>query len=796
MYANLIVDNGAGQPDRLFTYLIEGAEFDGVKPGNRLVVPFGRGSKPKDAIVWSLSDEKPDFKCKKAIAILSEEYSFTRTQLFLMAFLRSNYASTYRSAYRTIMPIGQELIVKKTYTVSKDGFLQFKYGSKLSERQVLKLIKKSEVKDLIKDGTLICEESYSIKHLRKKTLFVSSKFEDLSEVLDNLNPRAKKLQRILRYVDSHGRVEYSKLRSACSAQRADVNKLVESGFLEYSEVDKPMNIKKYYNDEPGSRPSEIELSQDQKKSLSIFDNALKNGVFRGVVNGVTGSGKTRLYIEMARRILSQGRQVLILVPEIALTAQLISRIGSALEEDVAVLHTHVSISDKVSAYFDIKKGKTNIVIGARSALFAPFNDLGLIVIDESHEKTYKSEQIPRYSAVRLAMDLSEKMDIHIALGSATTTVETFALAKSRGYLHLPLKSRIGGVSLPSISIIDMASTERAGGRISTILYEKLSEAFQNGEQAIILHNRRGHSAYRLCPECKHIEKCVNCDVSMSVSNKGGDLYCRYCDYKIRSYTSCSQCGNPVEDRMPAVKSVKEDLEDLFPDKKFVAIDSDTTRAGGEYLDILSDFESGDIDAIVGTQVIAKGLDFERVGIAAVIDADSIFHAPDYTASERAFALMYQLAGRAGRRKTQGRVYIQAIDTEHRVLKYLTENDYIGFLRLENNLRKAASFPPYSSFVSVRFVSETDILAKNQAEIAGDLIRNYAVSRNLRLKVFKATEQYYLRIKNKYNYYVLIKNEGENSQKLVKLLYNVFVANKYGILRKDVSVSLDFEPSSF
>lgn len=795
MYVDLIVDNGAGQPDQLFTYSIFGEEFKDIKSGDRLVVPFGNSSKPIDAIVWSVHDNRPDFKIKNAIAPLSKKYSFTRTQLFLMYFLRSNYASTYRRAYKTIMPSGQELVVKREYTVLKDGFLQLKFGRKLGERELKKLASKKEILNYIKKGLISLSESYDIKYVRKKELLLSTTFDDLESALNSLNKRAVKLMGILKYVDSQGVVEYSKVKSACSIQKSDINKLIEKKLLAFSESDKAMSISKYYNKNEIEEKNKVKLSPDQEAAISRFDRIIKKGIFRAVINGVTGSGKTRLYIEMAKRILENKKQVLILVPEISLTAQLISRIRSALNQNVAVLHTHVTMADKASAYDEIRSGTANIIIGARSALFAPFQDLGLIIIDESHEKTYKSEQIPRYSALKLAMLLSKKMDIHIALGSATTTVETFYEAKKQGYTHILLKNRIGGVSLPKIQIIDMANTERAYGRVSTILYEKLKDAFDRGEQGILLHNRRGHSAYRLCPECKHIEKCLNCDVSMSVVNKEGDLYCRYCDYKIKSYTNCSECGAPVEDRMPAVKSVKDDLEVLFPEKVFVAVDSDTTGSNEEYLNILSKFSAGKINALVGTQVIAKGLDFDNVSIAAIIDADSIFHAPDYTATERAFALMYQLSGRAGRRQKQGEVYIQAIDTKHRVLNYLISNDYTGFIREENKLRKAAFFPPYSSFVAIKFVSEYKEKALDSAQYSSEILKEYIKAGSMKAKVFRASEQYYLKIKNKYNYYVLIKNNGEPEQKLVKLLYNMFIIDKYDILKKGVHVSLDFEPSS-
>ncbi len=808
MYVNLIVDSAVKQPDKLFTYHYH---KDDLEVGDRLVVPFGKGESPKPALVYSIFKGKPDFKCKEVISVLDKKYSFSKSQIYLIYLLRLHYAATYRASYRLILPSPQDLIIIKKYLLKKPDFMEFEIGHIFSEKEIQKLISKKELKELIKDGVFEELAEYELRTSKAKLEIVTALFDDLEDALSKVSKNAIKQIRILKYVNSHKEIEYKKVLSACSCTRSDIVKLCSKGLLELSAIDKTVDMTRYFNadEKPRKLPK---LSEEQEKAYKVFVSSLPSdktsssrpssrgasgGIlpisFRAIVNGVTGSGKTRLYFEMAKDVLNSGKQVLFLLPEIALTPQLLSSIYTDLSPDIAVIHTHVSDRDKASYYHDIKSGKVRVIVGVRSALFAPFQDLGMIVIDESHERTYKSDKNPRFDAINLAMELSEILPCDIVLGSATTSLDLFKKAKDKKYHILSLKNRIGNVPLPEIFLIDMKATEKVSSQVSQILYDKLSETFEKGEQAMILHNRRGYSLYRQCQECNYIEKCINCDLSMAVSNRSGDLYCKYCDYRIKNYSKCSECGEIVLDRMPAVKSVEEELKDLFPDKKFVAVDSDSTRSSYEYLKTISDFKDGKIDAILGTQVIAKGFDFDKVSMAAVINADQIFNSPDYSASERAFALMYQLAGRAGRRKTKGKVYIQCTNTEHRSLNYLLDNDFEGFIKEEDELRKLAVFPPYSSFISIRVVSENDYLARHQASRINEIIRGFVLQNKLKIHVYGFREQFYLKIKNKYNYYVLIKNVGEDDKKLVSLLYKICVIDKYKIVDKNVNLSIDFNP---
>lgn len=795
MYLDLIVDASSGQTDKLFTY--EYREEAEIAIGDRVVVPFGKGEKPTPALVYAIREQAPDFKCKEVVGLLPKKYSFTKTQMYQIHLLRVYYAGTYRAAYRLILPSSQDLVIIKKYLIKKNDFLQTKLGDIFSERELTKLLSKKQRQEALRRGEIEELIEYDIKVSRERAEEVLPLFGSLEEALQKIRPNAIKQRRILKYLENVQAAEYRMLLSACACSRSDVIALAEKGLLELQSYEKEIDVGKYFNREKkkmGSSP----LSDEQERCFKVFKEHKQNHrndrfPFRSIVNGVTGSGKTRLYFEMAKEVLKEGKQVLFLLPEIALSLQVLSSIYANLTQDLAVIHTHVSEKDKAAYYQEIKSGRAKVILGVRSALFAPFHNLGMIVIDESHERTYQSDQSPRFDAIRIAMEMSERFCCDLVLGSATSTLELIVEAKKRNYYFLKMEKRIGGTALPEFFLIDMKSSERRSPQISAILYEKLKETFEKGEQAMILHNRRGYSSYRQCSHCMHIESCINCDIAMSVSNKRGDLYCKYCDYKKTGYEICSRCHQRVRDVQLAVKSLEEELRELFPESVFVSLDGDSTRASKTYLKTIADFEEGKIDAILGTQVIAKGFDFDKVSTAAIVNADQIFHSPDYSSAETAFNLMYQLAGRAGRRKKRGRVYIQCVDTEHRTLKHLLKNDFSGFLKEENELRRLSVFPPYAKFVNIKIVSEFDSLAKEQAERIAYLLQALRQKNRLSINVYDYKRHYHHRIRNRYIYTVLIKNIGEDEKKISRLLYQLCVADKYGILIKKVAISLDFDP---
>ncbi len=798
MYVNVIVNIPYQKLDKTFSYFVPTGMENIIKVGDRVVVPFGRGDKLTDALVYEIVRENLDTSLKEIIYIIDKQYSFTKYQMSLLSMLRNLYASTYRRAYTTILPSAQSLVVNTNY-IFKEAMFGYEKFDTVSAAKLLKLISKSKINHLLKSDKLEVSSSYSLKVKEKKSEYILPNFSSIDVVLADIPSRNKKVIRILKYVYSLKIVDYSELIKSTNSTRRDIETLIKKNYLkrdydvEHS-LDRKMLDRNTLNS--STKASAIEFSEEQRAIIRAYVDCKKQeSPFRTLINGVTGSGKTEVYIELARRTIEEGKQVLILVPEIALTPQLINRIRMNLTDDIAVIHAHVSQVDKSVQYRKIKKSELKVVVGARSAAFAPFEDLGLVVIDESHESTYKSDTVPRYDVVELMMNMSLEHCFDIVLGSATSKLDHVVRAKKSGYEMLHMKKRATGATLPEVEIVDMLHSKIKLGDITETFYERLKDTFERGEKAIILHNRRGYSSYRQCVDCRTVEKCINCDVALSIENKTGKAVCRYCSYTIDSHDTCRVCSGDLRDVKPAVRSVLHDLEKLFPNEKFVAVDSLVTAKTVDYKKILDEFNAGKISALVGTQVIAKGLDFKDVTFAGVIRADMIFNSPDFTSSEKAFSLIYQLIGRAGRHKKVGRALIQTMDVDNRSLKYIADYDYYSFMSEENAIRKASVFPPYAKLYALKFTAELNVDALKVSERYYEFINKLIAEKQLKLMIYSPKPQFYMRIKNKYSYYVLIKNIGENHLKMVRILYNILVIDKYKVGSEKVNVSLDFSPSS-
>ncbi len=796
MYVNLIVDKSSKKLDKTFSYSVPSTMINSIEVGDRVVVPFGRGDNFIEALVYEICYDEPEFKLKDITAVLDKKYSFTKTQVALLKYLRILYGSSYQKAYSTILPSVQTLDIKTSYVVL-DNLFNFQIYDKVKERDLKKLLKKNQINDLIKENKLEKKLDFSLKIKEKLTEYISPNFDDIALVLQDVPAKNVKVIRILKHVHSLKKIELSELKRSANCTARDIDNLIQKKYLVKTGIEKETNLLDYDIKPTGKLSSKtFKLTDEQQEVLKKYDDLKKQSKpFRAVLNGVTGSGKTLVYIEMAKKAIERGQQVLILVPEIALTPQLIFKISASLTQKIAVLHTHISNANKAIEYKDIKSGKANVVVGARSAMFAPFKNLGLIVVDEAHETSYKSDFTPRYDSIELLMKLSEDYAIDLVIGSATSKLEHIVKAKNSSYLRLHMKKRVGVAKIPKIEIVDMVHSKMKLGDITETMYKRLDETFQKNERAIILHNRKGYSAYRQCKSCRNVEKCINCDVALTIENKKGKAVCKYCMYKIERYDSCSVCRGELFDVNPAVRSVLEDLQTLFKDRVFVAVDSLVTANTKKYKQILDDFENGKISALVGTQVIAKGLDFKDVTLACVLRADMLFNSPDFTAAEKAFSLIYQLIGRAGRHQKTGLALVQTMDVENRTLKYLSSYDYYSFISEENVIRKATGFPPYSRLYSIRFAAETDTLCFSQANRCFEFINRLFTEKNMKIMIYKPRAEYYSRIKNKYNYYLLIKNTGESHQKIVKILHNILVINKYNVVDERVNVALDFSPTT-
>ena len=512
----------------------------------------------------------------------------------------------------------------------------------------------------------------------------------------------------------------------------------------------------------GERSLVEALTEQQQEALERINRAVENDVHdRFLLHGVTGSGKTEVYIRAAEAVLRRGKRVIILVPEISLTSQIIDRfIGRFGCEEIAVLHSRLSLGERYDQWKKIRDGEVKIVIGARSAVFAPLERIGLIVVDEEHETTYKSDYTPKYDTVEVAIKRLKDADNRgiLLLGSATPSVVTYSRGKEGIYKIIKLTERYNKVELPHVSVVDMRTELKAGNKsiISRELYTSMKAQMAEKKQVMLFLNRRGYSTFVSCRECGYVAKCPTCGLSLTYHKKGDKVVCHYCGHRQEALTRCPDCGSRyIRYFGSGTEKVEETISQMFPDAVSERLDLDSVKKKGELERKLKAFKSGKTDILIGTQLIAKGLDFKNVGLVGIISADVALNIPDFRSPERTFQLITQAAGRAGRGEESGKVIIQTYSPEHYAVTFAAAQDYEGFYSTEIQLRKYMSYPPYSDLIQIVFTSDEQQAALAGAEDWYGRLMN-AMKPEDRSSVFAPQEAYMSKIKDVYRYSMLIK----------------------------------------
>lgn len=530
------------------------------------------------------------------------------------------------------------------------------------------------------------------------------------------------------------------------------------------------------------KTSYYKLLPNQQK---ICDEILKlkntNEIF--LLHGVTGSGKTNIYMEVIKEVIKGGKQVIVLVPEISLTPQIIKRFTQEFDR-IAVLHSRLSDGEKYDEWRKIKNKEVDIVIGARSAIFAPFDNLGLIVIDEEHSTTYKQENSPRYNTIDIAKYRSKYHNCPIILGSATPSLESYARAKKGVYHLLELKERFNNIPLPEVTIVDMNKQFRKNNSFfSKLLIEKIQEKIDKDEQVILFLNKRGYSSIVTCPNCGDVIKCPNCDISLTYHKTSNMLRCHYCGYATNKPKKCSKCGEELITYGLGTERVEEELNKIINNAKIVRMDVDTTTTKGAHAKIINDFMNHKYNILLGTQMIAKGLDFPLVTLVGVINADISLNLPDFRSSEYTFQLINQVSGRSGRGDKLGEVIIQTYNPDHYAIVCSKNNDYISFYEKEMEIRKHLSYPPYYYLILLKIVSSSYELAKENS----NKIYNY-LNKNLKVDILGPSMANIFRVNNKYYFQIIIK------YKKIDNIYDVlkYLNSHYNSI-KDVKLEIDFNP---
>lgn len=568
---------------------------------------------------------------------------------------------------------------------------------------------------------------------------------------------------------------------------ATITKLIEKGYIAYNTVNRNRNpftedvlVSQLFN-----------LTPEQK--LAVDKILSKDNLFN-LLFGVTGSGKTEVYMRVISEAINQGKTAIMLVPEISLTPKTVKQFKSRFGDMVAVLHSGLSDGEKFDEWYRLYTGEATIAVGARSAIFAPLTNLGTIIIDEEHDSSYQSDSNPRFETVTVAKIRAKYNNCPLVLGSATPTIESFYKAQNGEYNLITLDKRINQMPLPKMEIVDMCSEFRSGNKsmFSGTLLNFMSKAIANNEQIMLFLNRRGFSSFQMCRECGFIAKCTDCDVSLVYHKEDNLLKCHYCGKRFKPLTICPSCGkNTIKLGNTGTERIEDELHELFPTTKVFRMDNDTTTTKSSHANILKAFENTKPAILVGTQMIAKGHDFPLVTLVGILDADLSLYYSDFRANEKTYQLVTQVAGRAGRAEKEGRVVLQTFFPKHYVYNFCSNYDYLRFYNKEINLRETASFPPFSKIIRVLITSENDEIAKN---VTHDLFLKY---KDLRIKY--KTEFFFLeamrsphsKIKNKYRYQVLMRIKNDNKQ-LVKEIFDIsnIIINKTSIFTEVNPQSLD------
>ena len=713
----------------LFTYAVP-EEMDLVAVGMRVVVPFGRGRKLYSGLVRRVHQQHPGYKqVRSVLSMLDAAPVVTPEQLELWERMAEHYLCAIGEVMIAALP-GQLSLSSETRLMAGPELAGAEAASgraslllqALQAREVITLGEAGEllgvkdpmpmVKKLMEQRTLLLEEELRDTWKPKKVQYVALASEARSEEalhawFDRLEKAPKQLQLLMRYVelsrclsDEPREVERSKLLNLSHTTPAQLEALVEKGlFIRYArEAGMPA--------EEGGQRSGIQLSEAQAGALIQLKHAFTTHDV-ALLRGVTSSGKTEVYAALIEEQLASGRQVLYLLPEIGLTAQIIARLRARFGARIAVFHSRMSQGERTELWMRCAQGEQPppIVVGARSALFLPFRRLGLVVVDEEHDPSYKQQDpAPRYNARDMAIILGAIQGAKVLLGSATPSLETLHNARSGKFAQVDLLVRFGDVALPSIVRVDLREAARRKemqGHFSRTLVEAIAGALQRGEQAIVFQNRRGYVPVWQCETCGWVPECDHCDVSLTYHKLDHQLRCHYCGHRYPPPTACGHCGS-TRLRMLGfgTEKIEEELALLFPEARIARMDQDTTRGRHAMDRILTGFAEGALDILVGTQMVTKGLDFERVSVVGILHADRLLKFPDFRAHERGFQLMAQVAGRAGRRGTPGTVIIQAQDVHHPVLDLVVGNDVEGMYERELEHRLAHGYPPFTRLVEI------------------------------------------------------------------------------------------------
>ncbi len=737
MVAKIAVSAANFAIDKPYSYWVP--EGMTLVPGLRVTVPFGRGNRRHEGVVLALEPGAPD-KLKSVEQVLDEEPVITEPMLRLAAFLRERYFCTFYDAIRAMLPAGLWFRAKDSYRLTEDRSWQEKTLRRPDAEKILRFLQErggeasgtalrgafADCEDL--DGALkylagkkwIVDETVLSRQSGDKTEKIATLAASVEEVMEYASRclRAPMQRSVLELMCGIGSVSVKELCYFTGAKTATVKRLADLGYLELT--DKP--VFRCSQIHPAVLDGPLELNAEQSRAyLGLSAQLTEETPGVALLYGVTGSGKTSVYLKLIQHCLDIGKSAMLLVPEIALTPQLLSLLVAYFGNQVAVLHSSLAAGERYDQWKRVRSGDARVVVGTRSAVFAPSSQLGVIIIDEEQEHSYRSENSPRYCAREVAIWRGFKEKALVVLGSATPAVETMYRAKRGDYRLYTLKERFGGRALPEVQIVDMAQEVRNGNDLSfsESLQEQIRVTRDAGKQTILFLNRRGNSRALVCVDCGEAPECPRCSARLTYHSANERLMCHYCGFSHAVPQRCPHCGGPVKRIGTGTQKAQQELLELFPEMEIARMDSDTVNAVNTHEKILDRFKNDRVPVLIGTQMVAKGLNLPEVTLVGVLDADLSLHSGSYRAAETTFNMLTQVVGRAGRGDAPGRAVIQTMVPRHRVLELAAKQDYDGFYDLEIGLRQIQSCPPFGDVAAVTFIGQEEARVLRGAAIFRD-----------------------------------------------------------------------------
>ncbi|ABN51802.1 MAG TPA: primosomal protein N' [Hungateiclostridium thermocellum] len=807
--ASIAISNTTRKFDKDYHYIIPDKYIGSIVPGMRVIVPFGKSNRLVEGYVLDVLESPEVSSLKEISRVIDEKPVLKENMIRLACWMKRQYICTYYDTIKCMLPPGTGVSSTKVVRLKKceGGFkgnikkiidVLAECGGEMEYEELKKQVNTKTfakyINNLKEQGCIEVHEEFTSKVKEKyvRAVYLAKPWEEVVYDIETNKIKNIKHIRILELLAENEYIPVGDIVRFVGVSAGVLDTLKKKGYLEFEDIevtrDPAANM-------PYERTLPMKPTQEQQVVIDRVKSMLDSGEFNEVLlHGITGSGKTEVYLQLIGHCISMGKQAIVLVPEISLTPQMVNRFKGRFGEDVAVMHSRLSLGERYDQWRLVRDGRTKVVVGARSAVFAPFDNLGLVIIDEEHESSYKSEIVPKYHAAEIARQRCIMENAVLLYGSATPSVETYYRAKTGEIELLEMTKRANNMLLPEVKVVDMRNELNAGNRsvFSRCLQNEIRKNIDSGQQTIVFLNRRGYATFILCRNCGYVLKCPYCDVSLTYHSHEERVICHYCGFTVKNPEHCPKCkSNHIRNFGTGTQKIEEEVKKQFEGCTVIRMDLDTTTGKNSHEEILRKFRDDNINVMVGTQMIAKGHDFPNVTLVGVLAADSILNTGDYKAAERTFQLLTQVAGRAGRGTIPGRVIIQTYNTDNYSIVCACEQDYVSFYNNEILVRKNLQYPPFIHLASVILSGVNDKQVLNRALFVKNELCRHFKDNGSTAQILGPLRAPLAKIKNKYRWRIVIK--CEESDKLIDVLTKVSDGYYSKSAKNSVALSVDINP---